>query len=476
MMSPRNKSRSIPLQCPNTNGRSTQNVSHPIGERSELPFNGSLGSAYRWQLLATLLAALLLSLSVSPPLHAQRLSALATPPAWEALESFQETITRGAFARLLDEVYAPGGAAADFISLGEHEAVIKKTLSPESTWVLRFARDEASASPPIHPWRSISDLSPADTARPLEGMRIAIDPGHLGGTWARMEERWFQIGQGQPVTEGDMTLLVAMHLAPLLKNMGAIVIMARSDTQPVTPMRPKDFRSQAKTQLADRNILHPRDNYRGPDDPHRGGSIQAESELLFYRVSEIRHRAKLVNEEARPDLVLCLHFNAEGWGDPRKPQFVEASHLHTLLNGCYSAAELRHDDLRYDMLARILSRTIDEEIPINEHIAAALAEAANLPPYEYPGNNARRVGDGMHVWARNLLANRLYNAPVAFLEPYVMNNATFCERAQAGDYEGMRTVAGAARPSVFREYAQAVAEGLRTVARQRRPLQPTVPK
>jgi len=307
-------------------------------------------------------------------------------------------------------------------------------------------------------------------------VRIAIDPGHLGGTWARMEERWFQMETTPPITEGDMTLLVAKHLAPLLKNMGAIVTMARSDTQPVTPMRPKDFRSQAKTQLAERNIFDPRETYHGPDDPYRGGSIQAESELLFYRVSEIRHRAEFVNGTARPDLVLCLHFNAEGWGDPNRPQLVDSSHLHTLINGCYSAGELRHDDLRCDMLSRLLSRAIEEEIPANEHIAAALAEAASLPPYEYPGTNARRVGDGMHVWARNLLANRLYQAPVAFLEPYVMNNAAFCGRAQAGDYEGLRTIAGTARPSVFREYAQAVAEGLRRLAIKRRPLQPTVPK
>lgn len=41
-----------------------------------------------------------------------------------------------------------------------------------------------------------------------------------------------------------------------------------------------------------------------------------------------------------------------------------------------------------------------------------------------------------------------------------MNSREVFERIQAGDYEGTRPVAGAERPSIFREYADAVAEGL----------------
>jgi hypothetical protein len=43
--------------------------------------------------------------------------------------------------------------------------------------------------------------------------------------------------------------------------------------------------------------------------------VQWQSEKLFYRVSEIHARAKKVNNTIKPDLVLCLHYNAEAWGD-----------------------------------------------------------------------------------------------------------------------------------------------------------------
>jgi len=42
-----------------------------------------------------------------------------------------------------------------------------------------------------------------------------------------------------------------------------------------------------------------------------------------------------------------------------------------------------------------------------------------------------------------------------------MNSQEDHQRIQAGDYEGMREVAGKSRPSIFREYADAAALGMR---------------
>ncbi len=62
----------------------------------------------------------------------------------------------------------------------------------------------------------------------LAGLKVALDPGHIGGYWAKMEERWFQIGNSKPVTEGDMTLLVAKLIANKLESWGAQVYLTRS--------------------------------------------------------------------------------------------------------------------------------------------------------------------------------------------------------------------------------------------------------
>ncbi len=410
------------------------------------------------------LSVLIVLLCAVCPAPAQRLSVLGERPDWVQLEAFQETITRGEFARLLETHYAPGEAAKGLVDVEPDGARIKVALTPPTDFLLRFAEDTPSAKKVPRAWRPASALGRAPKGKALAGMKIAIDPGHLGGAWARMEERFFQIGNSAPVKEGDMTLRVAELLAPQLKKLGAEVTLLRTSLEPTTPDRPETLREAAREELIRLGVAAPHETYNPEqiDDPTRGASVQWQSEILFYRISEIRRRAQIVNEKLRPDLVLCLHFNAEDWGgDPAKPKFVPRNHLHLLVNGSYSAGELRNDDVRFEMLLKLLSRSYPEELAASETVATVLAGATHLPPYAYTTPNAVRVGATPYVWARNLLANRLYRAPVLFLEPYVMNSQEVWERVQAGDYEGWKLSAGALRKSIYREYADALAEGLR---------------
>jgi len=407
------------------------------------------------------------------PVQAQRLSPLAPAPDWSRLEAFQETMTHDDFVRLLDRVYAPAGAAKGVIDVEAEEAVIKTTLTPPMDIRLRFAKDASAVKAAPRYWRTPAQLGVAPEGQPLAGLKIALDPGHLGGNWAKMEERYFQIGESRPVTEGDMALRVARMIIPKLEALGAQVSLVRDRAEPVTKERPETLREAARAELAREGVTSPRENYDGMNDPGRGSTVQAQSELLFYRISEIRGRAVLVNTQLKPDLVVCLHFNAEGWGDPLHPEFVPRNHLHVIVNGCYSAGELHFDDQRMEMLEKLLSNAFPEELAASESVANALAAATKLPPYSYTTGNAVRAADNPYIWARNLLANRLYHAPVVFLEPYVMNSEVVWERVQAGDYEGEQMIGGEMRPSIFREYADAVVAGLREYyAKARAPLPP----
>jgi len=384
----------------------------------------------------------------------QRLTSLGSAPDWSGLNAYQETITAREFQRLLDEIYAPNDAFEDWIQIFPGHARIK---TDSAVYHLHFA-PEAVQKPIERYWRPRSDLIPAGDEKPLEGLRIALDPGHLGGRWAQMEERFFQIGDATPVMEGDLVLIVAHLLEKELTRLGAEVKLVRDGPVPATHETPQTLRPRAEQLLAEssRQLSPGIDPERNESDE----AVQKLSELLFYRVSEIRARAEKINHDLRPDIVIALHFNAAQWTDEEKQTLSGENHLHVLVNGAYSAVELSHDDVRYEMLHKLLSRTADEEIALAEAIAASLARATGLPPYVYPGSNARRVGENPYVWARNLLANRLYHCPVIYLEPYAANNRKVFTRIQAGDYKGVRTVAGAERISIFREYASGVVAGL----------------
>lgn len=372
-------------------------------------------------------------------------SIMGKAPDWSRLEAWQETMTREDFVMLLTGAFVMGEKWREFIEIGEDRARIRTGVS-EDVFELRFAALGAQKAVPRR-WKTPEDLPKAEGGKPLQGMHIAIDPGHIGGEWARIEERWMQVAGHPPVQEGDMTLLVAKKIKPRLEALGAKVSLVRDSLEPVTSLRPDSLRDMAAEQGE-------------ADSPE---TLRRLAERLFYRTAEIRARASLVNEKIRPDLVLCLHFNADSWGNAADPQLVDRTHFHLLLNGGYTDEEVALADQRYSLLEKILSRTHEEEVRVGSTAAEVFVRKTGMPPFIYPPDapNAREIPGQPYLWARNLLANRLYECPVIFYEPYVMNSKIDHPRLVAGDYEGLREIGGKAVPSIFREYADAVVEGLR---------------
>ena len=406
------------------------------------------------------LASLLLLGGTSVAVAAPNISPLAKEPDWAALEKYQETITRAEFESLLQNVYCARGVDVSLIQVEPETARIAIDRDEQTWFTLRFAKDEASRKPVPRAWRPAEALSPAPPGRELAGLKVTLDPGHIGGTWARMEERWFQVGDSKPIQEGDMTLLVAKLAAPKLRKLGASVSLVREKNAPATEKRPDDLKEVSKKILLRAGNPEPRDNFKGPDDPQKEQTVQWQNERLFYRNSEIRKRAERVNKDFKPDVVLCLHFNAESWDEPSKPRLTERNHLHFLINGAYLPDELAFDDVRFEMIDRLLSRTHEEELPLGEQFARTMAQRTQLPPYVYTTDNVTRVGETGYLYARNLIATRIYQAPVIYFEPYVMNSDEVFWRIQEGDYEGVRNVNGTDRPSIFREYADSIVAGL----------------
>ena len=189
-----------------------------------------------------------ISLSLSPALSqaADNLGILGAHPKWVVLEKYQETITHDEFSRLIQDVYCTHGFAPDLIEINEKTARILMNREAQKFFTLRFAENDASRKAVPRLWRSAESLPIAKPEKPLSGLRIALDPGHLGGKWAKMEERWFQVGESAPVQEGDLTLRVARLLAARLREFGARVFFIRNSNEPVTAKRPDDFQELAR--------------------------------------------------------------------------------------------------------------------------------------------------------------------------------------------------------------------------------------
>ncbi|MDF1825777.1 MAG: N-acetylmuramoyl-L-alanine amidase [Verrucomicrobiales bacterium] len=360
-------------------------------------------------------------------------------PDWEALNAYHGTISADELRTLIEDVYTVDDTWMQVIAIEGDRATVQTSGVP---FVLRLR--EGGATAPVEVpryWRS--GIS-------LREMHIAIDPGHIGGDFARIEERHFGRPQDRPVREGELTLMTAKRLKPILEEMGARVSLVRDSNAPVTAKRAADFLN-----------LYQEYNPGWPD-----AMLQPYANGRFYRREEIVERARVVNEDLKPDLVLCLHYNASSgsgaWSSPDKPVFVEENHFHLLLNGAYTVGEVLDEGDRFQMMERILQRIHEEEAAVGAVVADVFAERTGLEPYSYDpeSKRARNVDGHSYLWARNLLANRSYTCPVIFFEPWVMNNTDAYAWIQEGDYEGERIVNGRSRPSIMREYAEAVAAGL----------------
>lgn len=405
------------------------------------------------------------------PADLGKLTPLAEAPNWARLNDLSKALTPEEFDSLWTTFFTDGKPTTPPWQRDPLGISVPTGASDGSTVRIEFRSPQEPAKKIERPWRTAAELPPLNGKPVLTGLRIALDPGHIGGSFAKMEERYFTMNPQDPkefIAEGDHVLTVAQLLKPRLEKLGAAVTFVRESNEPITTQRPADLRNAALTNLRERGIANPTDSYYNLTAPQRQNTIQWESEKLFYRVSEIHARARKVNVELKPDLVICMHLNAAPWGEDGRQQFSEENHFHVLVNGCYAPEEMRMADTRFEMLYRLFTRMNDEELPIANAVAKAMVSTTGLPPYVYMTPNAKLVSENGYVYARNLLANRIYECPVIYLEPYVMNNAEVYRRLLQGPYVGRTLVDGKLRTSLYEDYAQGIVDGLVNYYRSKR--------
>lgn len=329
----------------------------------------------------------------------------------------------------LNAIYADSDDCEKYLTINRHGFAFNGSPTPWNT----------PASSDVSSWRKAADMLPYSYAtRPLKGIRIGIDPGHIGGKWAAREQRENLISGKYMVREGLSTQIVADLLAKKLRALGAKVLIVRNGSRPVSRETPEA-------------IARKLSSLRGVPITME---LQREADMFFVRRAELNARAQ-VFKKFNPDLTICLHFDA---GSEQNP----VDKLHLIVNGAYTKSELADDELRWGMVSKILGKVYPEEAAIAASVAQSMVETLKLPPLIYTENESVKGVDGNpYLWKRNLLANCLYPGPVIYTEPYAMNNPVTARRMVSGDYEGTKVFDGKRYRSIYRDYADSVAEGIR---------------
>ena len=376
-------------------------------------------------------------------------SPVSEAPEWRLLDGGQGKLTREEFEERLSRTFDPSGALRPYLLWDDGGVTLfRDRVRTQPLYRLTFAAKGAITMPPA------ASLGTGDSVRPLAGKVVCLDPGHIGGEWADIEERTFRIGRDQPVVEGELNLKVCRILEQRLKEAGARVVWTHDGYEPTTPLRPADLYPEAISYLLQGS--------RGARLPRYSANrlIRWNAELLFYRSAEIQARARRVNEQLQPDLTLCIHFNAAPWPGG-KMRLTSANRLVLFAHGSYTADELAYDDQKFHLMRKLLEGSTPLELGVGAAIGERFREGWGFRPESYAGSGySHATGASPYVWYRNLIANRMFDGPVVFVEGPYMNDREMYRWIQAGEYEGARTVAGRNRGNVFREYADLVADGV----------------
>lgn len=373
----------------------------------------------------------------------------ASPVNWASLQKDADTITATKLQQELQDIYVPDGSWKKWITITPRAAFIEPFPGAKQWVELPLALSQKACRPVPRYWKK--KVPRHISGQPLAGLHIVLDPGHLGGSWSKMEERWFRLGHSKPVEEGTMTFITAKILAQKLRALGATVTMTRNGLGPTTPLRPCQLRTAALAEF--------RAEGRPSWTPRQ---LKQREEILFYRTAEIHRRADLINRTLRPDLVICMHYDAEEWNNPAHPKLVDQERLHFLIGGNFNENELQTEEDRFMLLSKLLGQAHYEEVGVADAVAHSFVAITGLPPFVYhnPTKARQALSSNLYLWNRNLLATRLIQAPVLYCEAYVMNDRHVFNRIQQGDYKGTRMIDGKECRSIYRDYADAVTQGV----------------
>lgn len=264
--------------------------------------------------------------------------------------------------------------------------------------------------------------------RSLKDLRIAIDPGHLGGDFAILEERYIKMFKTKPkeakesifFKEGTLALLTALLLKEWLEAEGANVLLTKEhDGQAV-------YEKTFFEWLAVEGYKHP-----------------LPFNTLFsryYNRLDLHARVRKINQ-FKPHLTLIIHYNAHGGRDPVTQENLPQKFNYNMvfIGGSFCNGELATVESRHEFLRLLLTDDIDHSLELSKHVIENFTKYLRVPPVSqqdlvpYLEKSSLQVENG--VYARNLALTRLVRGPLCYGESLCQDHESECIRLNSKEFE-----------------------------------------
>jgi N-acetylmuramoyl-L-alanine amidase len=229
--------------------------------------------------------------------------------------------------------------------------------------------------------------------------RVAIDPGHFGGKYARLEQKWL-IVDNVPLQEGDLTLRTALLLKERLEKAGIEVLLTRTE--------------EGKGAI--------KEEFEGGD-------------FKVFNTKDLRVRAELVNAY-NPDLTLMIHYNVHS-GEGNIYRSTPKNYCLAFVPGAFCNGELDTAEDREHFYRLIATDDLKRSIELSQILISHLGDKLDIPiksHEHYMNRVCKRVGKG--IYARNLAMTRLVKGTLSYVEVLCQD----CTAEVAGLKDGTRLV------------------------------------
>lgn len=357
-----------------------------------------------------------------------------------SFEWAQNTLTRHQIEERLGLYLQKDGRIGSFFSLNDQALTLYDGPDTDRERQIEFRLALSKEKKPF--------VKP-EKRKDLIGVKIALDPGHLGGAYARLEERYIDIPPSLvredqiQFDEGTLSYLTALYLKILLEKEGAVVLMTRDAIG--KGVYQDDFFDWLKQ---NRSLW--------------SGQVSLTSLFRrFYNPLDLRARAEKINAFA-PDLSIVLHYNSHHVEEEVSSNSCVCNKNYNMvfIPGSFCRNELVEQESRLEFLRLLVSGDLEESRSLSRSILHAFAAKLKVPLIEksdgaaYLDKVCMEVEKG--IYSRNLALTRLIHGPVCYGETLIQNNIDECVNLAKKDF----VIGGIACSSRIREVAEAYFEGI----------------
>jgi N-acetylmuramoyl-L-alanine amidase len=277
----------------------------------------------------------------------------------------------------------------------------------------------------------------ATVQKPLEKVRIMIDPGHMAGNlnMAHLEQKYLHFTRGNypalrqdslDIAEGMLTWQTASILKKMLEEKGATVAFTRKENGTSFGCSYDEwFRNDKEITL---DSLFALGKITAQKHKRLWKLNKATFFLEFFKDYELLQRSRVINAY-RPDLTVIIHYNVNEknvpWQKPSDKDFCMA-----FVPGCLIADNLESPAGKMNFLRLLLSTDVNKSEQISALLVSELNQQLNVPIAKT--SDATYLSEhclstkSAGVYCRNLALCRLAQSPLMYGECLYQDDEQEC--------------------------------------------------